>query len=86
MLLCACTFHVNRLGLYIFTACYTDTPKIHIYRNIIYIMVTGTNVFLVCLYLKQVGYVYICLLIHKRSMHADGLSFKYMHICPGKYI
>ena len=26
--------HVNRLGLYIFTGCYTYIPKIHIYCNI----------------------------------------------------
>ena len=34
MLLCTCTFHVNRLDLYIFTGCYTHLPKIHIDRNI----------------------------------------------------
>ena len=34
MLLCRCTFHVNRLDLCIFTGCFTYLPKIHIYRNI----------------------------------------------------
>ena len=30
MLLCACTSHVNRLGLCIFTGCYAYLPKIHV--------------------------------------------------------
>ena len=33
-ILCACPFHVNRLGLYIFTGSYTYLAKSHIYRNI----------------------------------------------------
>ena len=34
LFLCARTFHVDRLSLYIFTGCYTYLPKIHVYRTI----------------------------------------------------
>ena len=37
MLLCAWTFHVNKLDLCIFTRRYTYLPEIPIYRNIYYL-------------------------------------------------
>ena len=63
MLLCACTFYVNRLDLGIFTCRYTYLPKIPIYRNI---------------YTYNILYIlYVYVQIESRQSKARSFSFSY---------